>query len=228
MESGRSNQEVDVRKFFSMLYAKLWLLILLTVLGAAIAFGTSMYVVEPVYRAESTLFIGKDAASPMDLEALQLKERLITDIREMIKLRLVASEVRQTLSLNRDLEKIQKSVGIAALEDSSLFSVTYEDTDPVLAAQVVNAFAEVVIKKSNELMSIQNVQVLDPAVTPAAPVRPLTWQNMAIGGCAGLLLSLIIIYLIALFDPRIQKSDELEERFGIKVLGTVPEIKAER
>ena len=75
-----------------------------------------------------------------------------------------------------------------------------------------------------ELSALQtgNAEVVQPAAVPTSPSAPHTKRNAVIGGFIGLLLGLGLAFLAERFDRRIRDCSELEEVYGVGVLGAVP------
>jgi len=47
-----------------------------------------------------------------------------------------------------------------------LFSISYEDTDPKRAADIVNELATVIQKMADEIIQVKNIKVIDTAKIP--------------------------------------------------------------
>jgi Mrp family chromosome partitioning ATPase len=74
-------------------------------------------------------------------------------------------------------------------------------------------------KKSSYVTSLT---LFEPAITPATPLpskRPLT---IGVAGLAGLLLSLVAVFILERFDRRWWRARDLEMRFKIADLGQIP------
>lgn len=68
-----------------------------------------------------------------------------------------------------------------------------------------------------------NIQIVDAAVIPNAPIRPNLQTDMMIGIVLGLGLGLGLAFVRAMLDKKIHDSEDLE-RMGLRVLGAVPTI----
>jgi capsular exopolysaccharide synthesis family protein len=79
-------------------------------------------------------------------------------------------------------------------------------------------------KELIEISALQtgNAEVVQPAAVPTSPSAPNTKRNAVIGGFIGLLLGLGLAFLAERFDRRIRDCSELEEVYGVGVLGAVP------
>jgi capsular exopolysaccharide synthesis family protein len=71
-----------------------------------------------------------------------------------------------------------------------------------------------------------NVQIAQAATVPTSPSSPKTGRNTAVGAVLGLLLGLGIAFLLERLDRRIREPKDLEELYGLPLLGVVPESSA--
>jgi receptor protein-tyrosine kinase len=71
-----------------------------------------------------------------------------------------------------------------------------------------------------------NVQVAQAATVPTSPSSPKTSRNTALGAILGLLLGLGVAFLLERLDRRIREPKDLEEVYGLPLLGVVPESTA--
>jgi receptor protein-tyrosine kinase len=71
-----------------------------------------------------------------------------------------------------------------------------------------------------------NVQVVQNASVPTHPSAPRTLRNTLLGGALGLLLGLALAFLLERLDRRIRTPQDLQEIYGLPLLGVVPESRA--
>jgi succinoglycan biosynthesis transport protein ExoP len=72
------------------------------------------------------------------------------------------------------------------------------------------------------------VQLEQAAVTPSAPSSPKVFRNTVIGAVLGLLVGLTAAFLLQRLDRRLREPSDLEEVYGVPLLGVVPESPALR
>jgi tyrosine-protein kinase len=75
------------------------------------------------------------------------------------------------------------------------------------------------------LASLQtgNAEFVQPATVPSSPSIPRTKRNAGIGLIVGLLFGIGLAFLLEQLDRRIRGSEDMEEAFGVPVLGVIPQ-----
>lgn len=70
---------------------------------------------------------------------------------------------------------------------------------------------------------ISNIQVVDHALLPVKADRPRIAFNLSLAVAIGLLLGVAAAFLLELLDNTVKGIDEITDRFGIGILGVLPE-----
>jgi succinoglycan biosynthesis transport protein ExoP len=68
------------------------------------------------------------------------------------------------------------------------------------------------------------VQISPPAIVGDKPIRPRPTLNTVLGGIAGLILALSVMFLIEYLDDTIKTPEDVERLLGLAVLGYVAEV----
>lgn len=71
-----------------------------------------------------------------------------------------------------------------------------------------------------------NVRLVDKAVVPAVPFRPILRNSVTTSLAAGLFLGLGLVFLLEFLDRTIKSPEELEKVTGLPTLAVVPDINA--
>lgn len=231
MEEARQEfDEIELKELLHIFRIHWWIVALIMAVAVSVSAFVSWRVLEPVYRAESTLFVGREAGSQIagiDLGQFSLEQKLVVDYREIILSRLVAREVIGKLDLDMTVEAFQSRVAVNTLRDSRLFKITFESTSPELARDVTNALSEAIILKAEEIMEVKNVQIIDLAETPVGAVRPNRKMNLAIAGALGLMLGTFLIFLMEYLNHTIKSERDVERHLGLNILGEIPVFEGE-
>lgn len=80
------------------------------------------------------------------------------------------------------------------------------------------------IKEANETRQLEtaNARVVDPAVTPDRPVKPLKGLTMALAFVLSLMLGVMLAFLLDYLDSTFKGADDVEARLGVPMLGLLP------
>jgi len=215
--------EINIRDIIFIILKKWYLLVICVFLATGCAFTITQFYLKPTYKAQATLFLGKESEKlSLSFADIQLNNQLVTDYRELLKSNLVAENINKKLGV--DIKKFKESVNVATVKDSRIFSISYEDKDPELSAKVVNELALIIKQMASDIIQVKNVKVIDIAKKPDSPISPSMKKNVSIAGSIGLLLGALLIYLLEMMDYTFKKPEEIEKQLSLNVIGFVPKF----
>ncbi len=223
-------QEIDLRDILHILKIRWWIIVAFFIIATTVSGFVSVKMIAPVYKAESSLFVGKEKSNigSIDIGELTLNQKLVTDYREIILSRLVSKEVIDELNLDMDVSTFQSRVSVTTVKDSRLFKIGFESTDPKIATDVANSLARVIIQKAEEIIEVKNVKVIDVAELPEYPIKPNKKLNVAIAGVLGIMLGVFLIFAIEYLDHTIKDKRDVERYLGLNIIGEIPIFEGER
>lgn len=222
---------IDLKDLFLIIRKRLWVILLITFITTLTAVIVSIWVLEPVYQANTTLYVGKkiDGEGTLGYQDVLMGGQLVKDYRELAKSRLVASIVINELRLeNTSTDQIANMLGVNLKNETRIIEITAHSTDPEFAKRVANKVADVFKRKAVELIEVDNVQVIDVAETPISPIKPNKEMNIAIGFLLGVMLSLGLAFLLEYLDNTIKTPEDIEKYLGLSVIGAIPKFEGER
>lgn len=221
--------EIDLRELIAMILRRWYIVLLCVVLAIGAAYWVSWFYLVPVYQAETTLFLGKekDQIGALSIADLQTNNQLIEDYKGIVQSRQVAEAAIQSLGLDMDWTSFTEKVGVSSVGESRLFKITFDSTNPQLAADVTNELAKVIMTKAAEIIEVNNVKLIDSALVPLEPISPQKLRNLAIAGVLGLMIAFGIIFLIEFMDHTIKKPEDIERHLGLHVMGVIPRFQGE-
>ncbi len=185
-----------------------WSLFLVPILAMVISAVVSMYVIQPVYRAATTLMVFKQPEYAVSYEVrmgtITLNQRLVKTYRELAQSNLIYEEVIKQNHLKMNVDELRGIISVDSLGDTEFLRITAECPNPTLAAMLANETARVLLEKVAEIMVLDNIQVIDAASPPQNPVRPNHMINILMAGVSGLLL----VMGVALLRASVRSGDE--------------------
>ena len=76
-----------------------------------------------------------------------------------------------------------------------------------------------------EINDKSNLKIVDSAYVPSSPSSPDTTKNVILAFFAGLIISLVIVFVREFTDIKIKYNDEMTDVLGVPVLAAVPDFK---
>jgi len=222
--------EVDLKDILNILKKGLPVLILIPLLFMVIAGYVSLYRLDPVYRASTTLMVGgniyaNDDKQYIHYEDLLTGKQLVSTYSEIAKSRSVCEQVTIKNDLDITAENFSKKITVQAINDTPLISLNITDTNPAAAAKLANETATVFMEKVKEIMQFNNVKIIDIARTPKKPIGPNVNRNIVLAGVLGLFMAIFIIFLRQFFKQTFENSEEAAKLLETTVLANIPVIK---
>ena len=227
-ENGGQEITISLVSVFRIILRHILPIVLATVIVGGAAFAFTKLFIKPKYRASAMVYVraNTQAGNTTTTSEMSVAKQLVTTYSIILETDSVLSEVVENLDTQYKvpIDTIKGRLTEEAIENSEIFRISYEDTDPARAEKIINAVAEIAPKKILDVVQTGAAQVVQYASTPTSPVSPNAGRNTLIAAIIAFVVTATVFVLIAVFDTRIRTSEDLSETFGITVLGTVPTI----
>ncbi len=224
------NHRVNLKDTLSKVLKKGWIILLLIVVFAAGARFFSDNFINKVYKAEATLFIGKEQGlqTNITLSELEASNQLIVDYKEIANSRFVIEPVMEELGIDMELKAFRNALSLEILDNSRLFSLGFSSEDPELAAQVTDAMALQLTDAVAEIVSVENIRIIDMALVPTEPVFPNVNIITLLAAVIGLVGGLLFVYFNDLFNDTFSTQESVESEVQMDVVAVIPKYKEKR
>ncbi len=215
---------IDLRDYLNIIRRRFWAIVLVTVVAVATSGVISYFFIEPIYSASTSLMVIKKDSPTIDYSTLLMNQQLVKTYGEIAKSRTVAEHVLAELQLGMTAAELQGTVHVNAVRDTQLIQISAESTSPTQAALIANAVAKDFIRQVVVIMKVENVQVVDPAIAPVAPVKPRPKLNMAVAGVLGIMVGVGLAFILEYLDNTVKSPEDVRRYLDLPVLGTIPVI----
>jgi len=217
-------ETISIKDIFNTL-KKRWILITLITVGAALISGSiSYFILTPIYQASTQILVNqKDTENQLDVTKLSSNIEIIKTYSVIIKSPAILEKVIDQLDLNQSVTSLSNTMTINSQDNSQVFSLTVENSDPAMAVTIANGVSETFQKEIQNIMNIDNVSILAKANLPEnpAPVKPNSLLNIAIAVVVGLMAGIGLAFLLDYLDNTVKDSKELETLLDLPVLGSI-------
>lgn len=192
-------------------------ILLAGVLAACIAFAWATFLVAPVYASSVTVYVnGSGLASD---EPQKAANTYLALLQTRVTLQEVLKRAGRVDTYSQ--EQLSGMLCVSPVRDSEVYAVTVTADDPEEAKRLVNAIAEVLPERVEEVMEGASMRVVDEAAPYAEKIRPGAVRYLAIGFLAGLLLMTALVLLQELWLGVVDEK-YLLKTYDLPVLARVP------
>ena len=230
---------MTIEDFLRLLLRNLLLLVVVTVLGAAIGYGVS-FTRPTVYSATALGYVSANAQTDADGNpisqasgSMDFQYSKAQSYLPLFGTRAVGERIVDQVGLDSSPDALAGSLQATLDPNAPIITVTAFAGDPQQASDIADAAVEATAAEARELESggAEDAQVsvqLTPyqnALVPGAPVSPDRKKFLAVGAAGGLLIALGLAWLRDRNDSRIRTASDLTDALDLPLLGMLPESK---
>ena len=154
-------------------------------------------------------------------ENRSLREKLEAEMRKIEAG--IESSARQSRHREAELRKTlagQRARVLGLKENRNELTVLKRNVESAERAYDT-AMQRFVVSQVDSRASQTNVTVLNPAVVPLKPSRPIVVLNIAISVAVGMMLGIGIVILMEMFDRRVRSRNDLDNAWNVPLLGVL-------
>lgn len=214
--------EIDLRELFFAARKKLWLIIMVAVLGAGIGAFISKVILKPVYTSTSMIYIMTKENAITQLADLQIGTQLTQDYKVLITSRTVMQNTVDHLGLNYNYVQLRNKINVENPKDTRILNISVEDGDPTTAKTIADEVARSASDYISEIMEQDPPKIVEQGEVPLYKTRPHTARNTMVGAFLGALLVMGLIVIEMVQDDTVKTEDDIEKYFNVPVLAVVP------
>ena len=235
------NQSYSIKDIIRLLLSHIWLIIVITVLGAGAAFGISKFLLPLQYSSHITMYVQSYTGiteNANSVNNISNSKQLVNTYMEVLKDDAVMNAVAEKLSkqfeenvLSQNFTindsgkitpaSIRSCLAISSVTDTSAVKVNATAKNAEVAAAICNDLTQVAPQYVEEAVGVGSINTIDTAKVYNTPVAPNTMKNTMIGAIAGFMLIVLIIFLIDFFDNTIKDTDALGKKYNKAIIGDI-------
>lgn len=218
-------EEINLKDLFSYFLNKLSLMTMITVFVGILGCMYAIFIQTPLYNSYTTLVLTRvsDENTTQNLSNdISINSKLVGTYSEIIKSSRIMQEVINDLSLDYTIDELKKIVTVTNISATELIKISVNTRDPSLSSNIANKIANQFSQEISEIYEIQNITVIDKATPALVPYNINILKQVGLYLAVGLVLSLIIIFVMYYFDNKIKSIEEVEQKLGLPILGSIP------
>ncbi len=231
--SGRDTETgLDIKRLLEAVVSKAWLIALVAVLCAVLAFLMTLYMIQPKYQSSAMFYVNNSSVSVGDA-SFSISSADITAAKSLVESYIVILNTRESLNdvidyagVSRTYGELKGMISAASVNDTEIFRVVVTSTDPAEAEKIADAIAYILPKRISSIIEGTSAKVVDAAVLPTSPSSPNYTLNTLIGFLLGAAMTALLIIGRELFDVSIRAEEDITGVCRHPVLAAVPDMHA--
>ena len=243
-----TNDVIDLKAILSLLFSKLWLIILVAVVCGGATFCYSKFCMPLKYSSHISMYVQSYTTFNENPDynynninnSKQLINTYIRVLDDDAVLKAIGANLMDTfdndiLSDNFTINdgKISPSslrpcISISSRTDTSALDMVATTKNPELSAAICNIMADVAPPFIDEAVGVGQLNKIDVAEVYRTPVSPNMKKNTLYGLLFGAILMSAIIIAIDFFDTTIKDTDILSDVFNKAIIGEIQQFEQEK
>ena len=232
MENNKEKEyyTIDLILVMKSIWKKMWLIILVGILTAAVGFSIASYVIPPTYASSATFYVNNSSVSLGDsgikisASDITAAQNLVKTYGEILKSRTILEKVIEETGLPYTPEKLAKMIVAKPSNNTEIMKVTVTTLDPEESAKIANCIADILPGRIAEITKGGTMGVVDYAVPNLQKVAPNITQYTALGMLAGMLIVIISVVISAMTDDTIHDEEYVLQNYDCPILAKIPNL----
>lgn len=221
--------EISLQEIFMILWSKVLIIVLCTIVGGLVAFGISAFVIDPTYTSRISMYVNNNAnadSTVANINDINASQKLVSTYIEILKSDNVLQKVAEETGLSYTPAQMRKMMSASSVNGTEIFEVKVITKDPDEAALIANTIAELAPEEIIRVVKAGSVELIDQAIPAKSPSSPNVILNTIIGLMLGGVLSVLGVLVAAMLDNRVKDEEDLKKHYDIPVLGAIPDLEA--
>lgn len=186
------------------------------------------FMVTPMYKATSTIYVLSRRDSAINMSDLQIGTALTQDYAKVFRIWEVHEKVISNLGLPYSYNYMSSHLSVVNDSGTRMLDISFTSPDPNEAANVANEYAKVSSEFIAETMATDQPSIMSVALIPSSPVSPSLVKNCLMGMIVGVVLSCGVFTVQMLMDDKYKSSDDILKYTGLTTLAMIPAEEEEK
>lgn len=221
---------MELRDYLRGLRRHWFAILLMTAIGVGVGYGWT-YIQTPVYEANASGYVAPQGSGDVGTNSVAdgLAKNKVPSYLQIAGWRTVADRVIEDLGLRTTAEELVKRVSVTNPPGTVVMTVTAKGPSPDAAHDLADSWIKSMIVEIDAIegdgtpdSAPVTVIARESASLPTTPIFPDLQTAMIVGGVIGFGFGIAFALIRTVSDRRIRAVDEVEDKTGVAVVGTIP------
>ena len=227
VENTKKESEISVVDIINMMLTFWWFIVILAVLVGGATYTYFKITATPEYKSSARLLItteGQQTSTDVNTNAMTGAQNLLPTYIEVLQSKNFLNTVSDDLDNKYTVEDITGMLTMEAVTDTNIIKIEVLNEDAHVSYLICSS---IVNNAKSEITRVFGGGTTEPTEWPEENKKSEslhTARNAVIGFLAGAIVAMVIIFLVNMFDTRVKSKDELVAKYGLPILGEIPNL----
>lgn len=222
-----AESEISIIDIINMMLTFWWFIVIMAVLVGGATYTYFKITSIPEYKSTSRLYINTEAqqtSTDVNTNAITGAVNLLPTYIEVLQSKTFLDIVSDDLDNKYSSSDIGDMISLEALTDTNIILISVKDEDAHTAYLVCSSIVNNAPNEISRVFGGGSTKLIEYP-EEADDSEPLhTARNAVIGFVGGAAIAMVIIFLVNMFDTRVKSKEELVSKYGLPILGEVPNL----
>lgn len=223
-----ATNEISLYDIYKILRSHLLIILSFTLIVAILATVYAYAIASPQYKSNADVMVQVQTDTTVQGSYdYTTAQKLLATIAELMKKDVVLDQVILDLGLDMTAQQLRDGLTVTSSTTSYFINISYISPDNQLSMNVVNSVIDNAIDIANNNPSFSSLENKITRTSEAgvgvyeSPNKPL---YVVVGFILGGIIGVGFAFLKEMFNNTFKTKEQLENAFGIQVLGVIPEF----
>lgn len=229
-KSTNESYSIDLSHIFKVVWQRIWVVVIVSVLLAIIGFSIAAFAITPTYSSSIMLYVNNSSFNVGDIgfsissSELTAAQSLAKTYTVLLKNRTTLERLIDEIDVDYTWEDIYDMIDSGPVNETEVMRVTVTCENPYEAELIANGIAKVLPQRVAEIVEGATMEVVDSAIANTEKVAPSITAFTVVGFVVGALLAIVVLVLIALMDNTIHDDEYIINTYNYPILAKVPNL----
>ena len=235
----KNNEGLSFKDLLGIFVPKIWLIVVVALIFAAVVGSYSTFFKDDTYTSEAQMIVTKESdsisGSDLDVAARMIEtcSRIVTNqsflegVIESIKEHEEYGQYSWVASLTPSY--IKSAMTISQLGETELFAISVTTTDQVKSFVLADMISKEINDSLYQYLPYENIttKISEHARISRVANSKNVVRNTVIAFAAGAVVTMVVLFVLAILDVVVRDRKKLEDNFDIPILGVIPKHEIE-
>jgi len=228
--NARDYYVVDLGHIVKVVWHRIWMVGIASVLAAVIGFAIAAFAIAPTYSSSIMLYVNNSSFNVGDLgfsissSQISAAQSLAKTYTVLLKNRTTLERVIEEVGVNYTWEDLYDMINSGSVNETEVMQITVTTKNPYESEKIANGIAKVLPQRVAEIVEGASMEVVDSAIADTEKVAPSITAYTAVGFVLGAIASIVVLIIMALLDNTIHDEDYVIKTYDYPILAKVPDL----